>query len=127
MQEYDYYSYCVGTSFIKDEKFSLTSLLKLEHGCNVPVLSSLEGHKLWRLKDKAVFDLKFGKGSGDEPAVNIYINSWLEDADAGCPPTWNNLLVLLKEVELQDVAQKVLAMLSSNSHVLTGIHTAPGR
>ena len=108
------YTWCVGENFNIDEKFSITSLLKLEHGFNVPVLSKLEVHKLWRLKDKAVFDLKFGSGSGNEPAVNIYINSWLEDADAGCPPTWNNLLVLLNELKLQDVAHRVLSVLSSN-------------
>ena len=99
----------------------------MEHGCNVPVLSRLEAYKLWRLKDKAVFDLKFGQGSEDEPAVNIYMNSWLEDADAGCPPTWNNLLALLNELELQDVARKVLSVLSSNSQVLDNICITPGR
>ena len=99
----------------------------MEHGCSVPVLSKLEANKLWRLKDKAVFDLKFDRSSGDEPAVNIYINSWLEDADAGCPSTWNNLLVLLKELELQDVAREVLSVLSCNSQVLDDIYIAPGR
>ena len=101
--------------------------MKLEHGWNVPVLSSLKGHKLWRLKDKVVFDPKFDKGSGDEPAVNLYINSWLEDVNAGYPPTWNNLLVLLQEVGLQDIVQQILAVLSPNNQALSDICIATGK
>lgn len=93
--------------------------MKLERGYNIPVLSNLKGHKLWQLKDKAVFDLKFDKGSDDEPAVSIYINSWLEDANAGCSPTWNNLLVLFREVGLQDIAQQILAMLSPDNQAIS--------
>jgi hypothetical protein len=83
---------------------------------------------LWKLKDKAVFDLKFNNGSGCEPAVNIYINSWLEDEDAGCSPSWNNLLVLLNEVGLQDIAKRMFEVLSPNSQAsLCDISIANGR
>ena len=91
------------------------SLTRLEHGYNIPVLASLSANHLWKLKDKAVFDLKFNEGSENEPAVNIYINSWLEDEDPGCPPSWNNLLVLLSEVGLQDIAKRMLEILTLNS------------
>ena len=92
------------------------SLTKLEHGYDIPVLSSLNADHLWKLKDKAVFDLKFNNGNRYEPAVNIYINSWLEDEDAGCPPSWNNLLVLLGEVGLQDIPEQMIKVLSPKSH-----------
>ena len=105
----------IGADFNKDEEFSLMSLTRLEHGYNIPVLTSLSANHLWKLKDKAVFDLKFNEGSKYEPAVNIYINSWLEDADAGCRPFWNNLLALLSEVGLQDIAKRMLEILTLNS------------
>ena len=90
--------------------------MKLEHGYNIPVLTSLKGHKLRELKDKAVFDLKFDKGNGnDEPAVDLYINSWLEDKNAGCPPTWNNFLVLLKDIKLGALAENILKIISPGS------------
>ena len=110
--------YIIGTDFIKNEKFSLMSLMKLEHGYNVPVLTDLKGHILWELKETAVFDLKFDKVSGsDEPAVNVYMNSWLKDENAGCPPTWNNLLVLLRQLKLQEVAEGIIAVLSPNRRI----------
>ena len=119
----------VGIDFIKEEKISLTSLMKLEHGYNVPVLSSLKGDRLWKLKDKAVFDLKFNERNGcDEPAVNLYISSWLEDKDAGCPPTWNNLVVLLREVDLEEIAKNVLAIVASNNLIsLSDLRITAGR
>jgi hypothetical protein len=117
----------IGANFIKDEKFSLMSLMKLEHGLDIPVLTSLSADHLWKLKDKAVFDLKMGSGYA-EPAVDIYINSWLEDEDAGCPPSWNNLLVLLNEVGLQDIAKRMFEVLLPNSQAsLCDISFANGK
>ena len=102
--------------FDQDERFSLTALTKLEHGFNIPVLTKLKACKLWKLKDKAVFDLKIDEERGSyEPALYVYINSWLEDNSAGCCPTWRNLLTLLGEIGLGELAQGILAILSSNS------------
>ena len=102
--------------FDKDRTFSLTSLMKLEHGFSIPVLTSLSGDKLWELKNKAVFDLKFNKENGsNDSAVTLYINSWLEDEKASCPSTWNNLLVLLNDMKLGEITKKIIKIVSPDA------------
>lgn len=97
-----------------DEHFSLTAFVKLEHGCDVPILSELRANKLWKLKEKAVFGLMMDKHRSDEPAVDVYLNSWLEDKNAGCRPTWKNLVMLLEEIGLEGLAKGILEVLSTN-------------
>ena len=110
-----------------DENFSLTALVKLEYGCGVPILSELRANKLWKLKENAVFDLKMDKCSRiDDPAVDVYIDSWLEDENAGYPPTWKNLVMLLEEIGLEGLAKNILEALSSTVS-LNALRSVPGR
>ena len=81
------------------------------------MLSQLEPLKLRQLKHKAVFDLKSldkqGKLNGTrDPAVNLYIDSWLQDTSAGCRPTWRNLLVILGDIGLGEMARKIKKLFS---------------
>ena len=97
-----------------DQHFSLSSLTKLEYGHNIRVLSQLQPLKLRQLKYKAVFDMKpiDNKMWGShDPAVNSYITSWLQDKDAGCRPTWRNLLAILGEIGLGEIAMEILKLL----------------
>ena len=100
-----------------DQRFSLLSLIKLEYGHNIRVLSQLESFKLRQLKHKAVFDLKpmneEGKRFGThDAAVNLYIDSWLQDTSAGCRPTWRNLLAILGDIGLGEMAREIHKLFS---------------
>ena len=107
---------------ILDQHFSLTSLIKLEYGHRIPLLSQLTSSKLRQLKRKAVFNLKPLTGEDKRmgtnyPAVNFYIDSWLKESDenAGCRPTWRNLLVILRDIGMGEVAEKIWELLSKSS------------
>ena len=98
--------------FVLDDPFSLMALTKLEYGYNVPVLSQLKPLKLHQLKNRAVFDLKMDKRNGShDPAVNVYINSWIQDKSASCRPTWRNLYNLFREIGLENIAKEFLGIL----------------
>ena len=94
----------------------MSALTKLEYGHRpIRVLSQLQPLKLRQLKRKAVFNMKplddLAYGSNDA-AVGIYIKSWLQDRNAGCCPTWRNLLVILSDIGLEDVAAEILRVIS---------------
>ena len=91
----------------------MSSLTKLEHGYNIPILSELKPLKLKQLKHKAVFDLKIDNDwASYDLAVDMYIKSWLQDERAGCRPTWRNLVVLLGEIGLGEIARRLLNILT---------------
>jgi hypothetical protein len=109
---------------ILDQCFSLAALIKLEYGHKIPLLSQLASStcKLRQLKRKAVFNLKpltdEDKRMGtNDPAVNFYIDSWLKESDenAGCRPTWRNLLVILRDIGMGEIAEKIYELLSKSS------------
>ena len=101
-----------------DQRFSLASLTKFEYGRHpIHVLSQLQPLKLRQMKRKAVFNMKrlddLLYGSRDA-AIALYIKSWLEDESAGCSPTWRNLLVILSDIGLGDVAMEILKVMSES-------------
>ena len=111
---------------ILDQCFSLSALIKLEYGHNIRVLSQLTPSNLRQMKRKAVFNLKplddeeKRMGTSD-PTVNIYIESWLKESDEnnGCCPTWRNLLVILRDIGMIEVAEKICWLLSKFSVTIT--------
>ena len=102
----------------------MSALTKLEYGHRpIRVLSQLQPLKLRQLKRKAIFNLKplddLTCGRNDA-AVGIYIKCWLEDRNAGCCPTWRNLLVILSDIGLEDVAAEILkVILDANTPTIT--------
>ena len=104
---------------VLDQHFSLAALIKLEYGHNIRVLSQLTSSKLRQLKRKAVFNLKpltdeDKQMDTSDPTVNFYIDSWLNESDenAGCRPTWRNLLVILRDIGMGEIANGICELLS---------------
>lgn len=89
-------------------------MIKLEYYHKIQVLSQLTPARLRQLKRRAVFNLKLLNdeekrlGTSD-PAVKVYIKSWLQDETAGCPPTWKNFLVILRDVGMGEIATGMLS------------------
>ena len=89
-------------------------MIKLEYCHKIQVLSQLTPARLRQLKRTAIFNLKpFNdeekrRGTND-PAVLIYIDSWLQDESAGCPPTWRNFLMILRNVGMVEIAAGILS------------------
>ena len=103
-----------------DQRFSLSALTKFEYGRHpIRVLSQLQPLKLRQMKRKAVFNMKcldepdqtLMYGSRDATTA-LYIKSWLEDDSAGCCPTWRNLLVILSDIGLGEIASEILKVIS---------------
>ena len=48
-----------------------------------------------------------------DPTVNFYIDSWLKESDenAGCRPTWRNLLVILRDIGMEEIAKEICELL----------------
>ena len=44
-----------------------------------------------------------------DPAVKVYVDSWLQDERAGCLPTWRNFLVMLRHVGMREIATEILS------------------
>ena len=110
---------------ILDQHLSLSALIKLEYGHNIRVLSQLVPPKLRQLKQKAVFNLRLlneedrQMASDTRPAVSLYIESWLQDESAGCHPTWRNFLVILKDIGMKEMAEKIHELLSKFPVIIT--------
>ena len=72
--------------------------------------------KLHRFREKAqIHELYAFKYSRTYPIVDIYINSWLEDLQCNFPPTWENFLTVLRDIELGDIADEISTYLTSTS------------
>ena len=50
-------------------------------------------------------------GTSDS-AVNVYIDSWLQDENAGCRPTWRNFLVILRDIGMREMAREICELFS---------------
>ena len=60
---------------------------------------------------KPLTDEEKRMGTSD-PAVNLYFDSWLLDESAGCLPTWRNLLVILGDIGMGEMARAIHKLLS---------------
>ena len=46
------------------------------------------------------------RNGSHDPAVNVYISSWIQDESAGCCPTWRNLYIIFREIGLEKLARE---------------------
>lgn len=84
----------------------------MEAGADIPVLIQLESKLREFQKCANIAELCAYRYDSDCPVVEIYINSWLEGSKSGCT-TWKMFLEILKDIGLQDVADKIHDYLSS--------------
>ena len=54
-----------------------------------------------------------------DPAVNFYIDSWLQDESAGCCPTWRNFLVILRDIGMGEMAREICELFSKFPMTIT--------
>ena len=89
-----------------ESNITLQALYKLEAGAGIPVLTKVES-KLREFRKRAnVRELNAFRYSSNDPLVDMYIKSWLEDSESE-PPTWNNFLKILKGIGLEGIADEV--------------------
>ena len=98
-------------SYDPESDVTLLALRKLE-AAGIPILAQLES-KLREFKKSAnIAELCAYRYGSNCPIVEIYINSWLEGSKSGCT-TWKMFLEILRDIGLQDVADKIHDYLSS--------------
>ena len=92
---------------------TMRALYKLQAGeRSIKVLTRLEP-KLHDFREKAqINELLAYRYDSKCPIVDIYINSWLDDPECALPPTWENFLNVLKDIELGDIVEEIKAYLS---------------
>lgn len=95
-------------SFDPDSRISLSSLMKLEKCAEKRVLTELQSSSQKRelLKIKAQFSpssksIQLPHLYTNLQAAVAYIKSWIDDENAALPPTWRNLLNILREADMQ--------------------------
>ena len=95
---------------------SLQALYKLEGGeREIKVISKLKP-KLRDFRERAqIHELQAFKYGSMCPIVDVYINSWLDDPKCKLPPTWENFLTVLRDIELGEVADDISTYLTNTS------------
>ena len=95
-------------SYDPDGRISLSSLMKLEKCTEKKVLTELQNSSQKRelLKIKARFSLSSKSIQLPDLYTNLLaavacIKSWIDDKNAALPPTWRNLLCILREADMQ--------------------------
>ena len=126
----DYFLNCVSYPVVvyhPQNKFSLSAVNRIQVGANINLLPTLEQtpESLSDLQMEAGFNLA---GSIDpfyskNSFVAKYISGWV-DCPSALPPTWKNLLMVLKQLKEVSLANKIEKYLTeSTEHV--GKHGIP--
>ena len=107
---------CTVEPYNPRSRISLRALYKLEVGeREIKVITKLRS-KLHSFREKAqIHELYAFKYNRMYPIVDIYINSWLEDPQCKFPPTWENFLTVLRDIDLGDIADDISTYLISTS------------
>ena len=90
------------TSFDADSKFNMAALSRVDEA-GIPLMSSLNNYTQQILT-------VFGVGSLHSLDLNTLLGIWLS-CGRKAPPTWRNLLQLIRQLHLDDLAQQVEAYL----------------
>ena len=90
------------TRFNADSKFTMAVLSRVE-AAGIPLMSSLNNCT------QQILTL-FGLGSLPSLDLNTVLNIWSSCGEKA-PPTWRNLLQLIRQLHLDDLAQQVEAYL----------------
>lgn len=97
-------------AFDPEDRLRVRAIIKLEREADIPVLKELKVPKLRALRKKANFCLlsqqDFERDYDYKTSQTVkYFISWLKDQNPKCtPPTWKNLLTILKDIELSALA-----------------------
>ena len=108
-QSLSLFFFCTVSPYDPDSRFSMSSLSRLEHGAGIKVITSLAVYytQLMSFAGIALYNKNFIKTkTGSEKVLEIVLKEW-ETGKSSRPPTWQSLLDILNELDLDDLSKQI--------------------